>query len=144
MSWRSFCRDLMYWSAGTLLLVVAVVVVFPAPDVGLEGAVQVASRKLLAIDPTFRPADHVARVYYECSRAPLTIDYSPQDAGPLVARVRVGPSGSVRGAAFFRPEQGVESYRTGSLFRLKPDGSLGEEIPPRRTRPAETSVNGEL
>src|SRR5262249_45956428 len=96
----------------------------------LEAAVQVASQKLVAIDPAFRPTDHVARVYRECGRAPLTIDYSRRDAGLVAARVRVNSSGLVRESNFIPPEQRVESYRTGRLFYLRPDGSLGEEIPP--------------
>jgi hypothetical protein len=96
--------------------------------VELKSAVKMASRRLIAIDPTFRPADHVARVFCECSRAPLTIDYSSPGIGPVVARVRVGSWGFVRQATFFRPEQAVKSYRTGQLFRIRPDGSLGKEI----------------
>src|SRR5262245_13536682 len=115
MTWRYFCRDLLIWSAGSLLLVAAVALLAPVPEVGLESAVLVASGRLIAIDPAFRPTDHFARVFQECGRAPLTIDYSRRGAGAVVARVRVGPWGFVRGATFFRPEQGVESYRTGHL-----------------------------
>ena len=130
-TWSLFRHDLIRWSAISLVLAAAIIAVLalaPQPVIELESAVHVASRGLITIDPTFRPADHVVRVFCECSGAPLTIDYSSQGIGPVVARVRVGSWGFVRQASFFRPEQGVESYRTGQLFRLRPDGSLGEEL----------------
>src|SRR5262249_29488850 len=103
-----FWRDLLFWSVG-FFLVAAVVLLFPVPEVGLEAAVQVASQKLVSIDPAFRPADHVARVYRECGRAPLTIDYSRHDAGLVAARVRVNSWGLVRESTFIPPELHVES-----------------------------------
>ena len=130
MKWRHVCRDLLIWSIGALLLAAAVVMTCPMPEVGLEDAVRAASRKLMAIDSNFRPTDHAVRIYRQCCRALPTIDYSRRGEGPVVARATVTSWGFVRYARFYRPEEGVEGMRTGHLFRLRPDGSLGEEIPP--------------
>lgn len=133
MKWGQVRWDLIIWSVGGLLLAAAAVAIFPTPEVGLEDAVRAASEKLMSIDPGFRPADHVVRIYQQCSVALPTLDYSRGGEGPVIARATVTGWGFVRNAAFYHPEDRVESMRTGYLFRLRLDGSLGERIRPSET-----------
>lgn len=132
--WLAFALVLM----AQVLALVALAGLSSAPGTSIEAeqAVRIASRRLREIDPTFRPSDHVARAFLECSISPWTVDYSRRDGGPVIARAGVERSGTLRGADYFGRELRVESYRTGRLFLLRPDGTVAAEIPPPRAAPS--------
>jgi hypothetical protein len=80
---------------------------------GREQAVEIAIALVVQGDPSFRPEQHKAKVYQECSISPFVVDlYSEMDTY-VVKRVRFTSRGTIEGPWTFECDQQVGSSRSG-------------------------------
>ena len=101
------------------------------PDVRTdEQAVEVAVAVVMQDDATFQPEKHRARVYQECGRTPLTVDFYPEVGTYVAKRVRITANGAIRGPWTFTQGDWVRSFRDGpGMYLLDRTGKVVALVP---------------
>jgi hypothetical protein len=122
----------------TLFVAIAIVAIptaflRPGPRVELhsvEQAVEVAVALVMQEDATFRPNNHRAKVYRECSISPLCVDFYADIGTHVVKRVRITNQGAIRGPWTFTEGDRVASSRNGpGVFVLDRTGKVFALLP---------------
>ena len=104
----------------------------PEPRVELtsyEQAVEVAAVVVMHDDSTYRPEKHLAKVYRECSRSPLSVDFYSEDRAYVLKRVGF-MHGAIRGPTTFAESDRVTSPRDGpGMYALDRTGKFIARLP---------------
>ena len=94
-----------------------------------EKAVEIAAAVVMQEDATYQPEKHLAKVYRECSMAPLHVDFYSEDRAYVVKRVGF-IHGAIRGPTTFAECDRVTSSRDGpGMYALDRTGKFIARLP---------------
>ena len=114
---------------------------FLRPDFGaaisLEQSVESAAAPVIRQDAAFLPHEHRAKVYYECSMSPLSVDFYREGGRYVVKKVQFDYRGIIHrcvihGPWTFAESDQVESNRNGQgMYELDRSGRVVGLLPYR-------------